>query len=115
MAIRGTEGLTDEQIRTEIAAGGRFVHYLYCISVVFMTFRRPSPLYFLRAGESSVGRGLPYSALAFFLGWWGIPWGPIWTIQSLWANFSGGKDVTNAVLAHAANAAATAIPRSQHG
>ena len=29
---------------------------------------------------------------------WGIPWGPIWTIQSLAVNFRGGKDVTDAVV-----------------
>jgi hypothetical protein len=37
--------------------------------------------------------------LSAFLGWWGIPWGPIYTIQSLSKNISGGKDVTDQVLA----------------
>jgi hypothetical protein len=27
-------------------------------------------------------------------GWWGIPWGPIFSIQSLITNFKGGKDLT---------------------
>jgi hypothetical protein len=30
-------------------------------------------------------------------GWWGIPWGPIFTVQSLVVNFKGGKDITAAV------------------
>jgi hypothetical protein len=27
-------------------------------------------------------------------GWWGIPWGPIYTVQSLWVNLRGRHDVT---------------------
>jgi hypothetical protein len=29
-------------------------------------------------------------------GWWGIPFGPVFTIQSLWRNLNGGIDVTDA-------------------
>jgi hypothetical protein len=43
-------------------------------------------------------KGLPFSLLSLFLGWWGIPWGPIYTVQALWVNFSGGKDVTREIL-----------------
>jgi hypothetical protein len=32
-------------------------------------------------------------------GWWGIPWGPVWTLVTLGQNVSGGKDVTAPVLA----------------
>jgi hypothetical protein len=28
------------------------------------------------------------------MGWWGIPWGPIRSVQSLWTNLKGGVDVT---------------------
>jgi tetrahydromethanopterin S-methyltransferase subunit E len=92
-------------LQQEIASGGQFVVYQYCISVLIMTFRRSSDIYFISASESRVLKGLGFSLLSFFLGWWGIPWGPIYTIQALWINFNGGKDVTQEVLASMAKAA----------
>jgi hypothetical protein len=98
MAIVGIEGMTREQLELEVRRGGRFVVFLYCISVLIMTFRRGSEVHFLRSGDGAIGRGLPYTLLTLFLGWWGIPWGPIYTVQCLATNLGGGKDVTDAVL-----------------
>lgn len=41
--------------------------------------------------------GLKYTFLSLVVGWWGIPWGPIYTIASVAKNFAGGGDVTDAV------------------
>jgi hypothetical protein len=98
MKITGLDGMTDSEINSELQRGARFVFYQYCISVVILTFKRPSNIYFIRAGESPIMQGLKFSLLSFLLGWWGIPWGPIYTIQSLWVNFGGGKDVTQDVV-----------------
>lgn len=46
---------------------------------------------------SSVGKGLGFTLLSLLFGWWGIPWGPIYTIGALITNFSGGRDVTQEV------------------
>ncbi len=51
------------------------------------------------------GRFLPaalYTLLTLALGWWGIPWGPIYTLEALGANLAGGRRVTVAELMHAA-------------
>ena len=50
------------------------------------------------ADDSPVNKGLRYSAISLLLGWWGIPWGPIWTISTMVSNFRGGKDVTGQVV-----------------
>ncbi len=93
--IIGMEGIqSGSHLQQEIASGAKFVIYQYCISVLIMTFKRPSGIYFVRAEESRVMKGLGFTLLSLVLGWWGIPWGPIYTIQSLWVNFHGGKDVT---------------------
>jgi len=113
MKIVGTDGLSSEQIHTAVQQGARFVIYQYCVSVLVMTFRRPSSIYFLKPGESAVGKGLGFSAMTLVLGWWGIPWGPIYTVQSLWKNFGGGIDVTRDVLAQSAGAQASAMPQAQ--
>ena len=99
MKIQGTEGMAPDQIRFEIQRGAKFVFYYYCVSLLVITLRRSSPVYFVPAGQSSFSKGLPWTLLTFFLGWWGIPWGPIYSIQSLVVNLGGGKDVTADIAA----------------
>ncbi len=113
MKIQGIEGMSIEQVRFEVQRGGKFVFYHYCISIVVMTFRRSSPVHFIPAGHSSFGKGLPWTFLTLVMGWWGIPWGPIFSVQSLIVNFQGGKDVTKEVMAmlQPAQAAAAAAGR----
>ena len=98
MKIHGLDNITGAQLAEEIDKGGKFVIYQYCVSILIMTFRRPSEIYFIRAGESAVGKGLGFTVLSLVLGWWGIPWGPIYTVGSVITNFQGGKDVTDAVV-----------------
>jgi hypothetical protein len=94
MKIVGAENMSPDQLRFEIQRGAKLVLYQYCISILVMTFRRASSIYLIPAGESTITKGLPFTFLSLIAGWWGIPWGPIWTIQSLVVNFQGGKDVT---------------------
>ena len=96
--IHGIEGLTPGELRHQIDLGGRFVYYKYVISVLVLTFRRSSGVYFVRPGENRTVKGLGWTALTFFLGWWGIPWGPIWSIASIYTNLAGGEDVTGKVV-----------------
>ena len=96
--IRGIEGMKHGELDFEIQRGAKFVLFQYCISVIVLTFRRPSDIYFLRQGENAVVKGLPFTFLSLVAGWWGIPWGPIYTVQSVYNNSRGGKDVTQAVV-----------------
>src|SRR5215210_4550175 len=96
--ITGVDGMTIEQLQQAIANGGKFVVYQYCISILVMTFKRSSGITFLRPGQSVFGSHASYSAISMFFGWWGIPWGPIWTISTLAKNFGGGQDVTREVM-----------------
>ncbi len=96
--IRGIEGMKHGELDFELQRGAKFVLFQYCISVVILTFRRPSDIYFLRQGENAAVKGLPFTLLSLVAGWWGIPWGPIYTIQSVYNNSRGGKDVTQAVV-----------------
>jgi hypothetical protein len=98
MKIVGIEGISQQQLDAELRKGGKFVIYQYCVSVLILTFRRPSSIYFIRSGQSAVGKGIGFTLLSFLAGWWGIPWGPIYTIQSITRNLGGGRDVTREVL-----------------
>jgi hypothetical protein len=64
-----------------------------------ITFFRSSSITFVKADENKVVKGLGFTFLTLLLGWWGIPWGPIRSIQALVTNFKGGKDVTANVIA----------------
>jgi len=50
MKVHGIEGMSPDQIVFEIDRGGKFVFYRYCISVLILTFRRSSDIYFIPSG-----------------------------------------------------------------
>lgn len=100
MAIQGLpENITASELYAQVGRGGRFVVFQYCISVLVMTFKRSSDVFYLAPGQSGVRSGLPYTLLSLVVGWWGIPWGFIYTPMVLFTNLTGGKDVTAEVLA----------------
>lgn len=86
------------ELQQEIQQGAKFVLFQYCISILILTFKRSSNVYFIRPDENAFVKGLPFTLLSLVLGWWGIPWGPIYTVQSVWVNSKGGKDVTSEIL-----------------
>jgi hypothetical protein len=71
MRVDGIDGLTPAELETALAAGGRLVFFEYCISLFVASLRRPSRIYLLRAGDSALVRGLPYSLVSLLLGWLG--------------------------------------------
>ncbi len=71
-----------------ITAQPRYAIYWRVISFVVGTVRQPVQGIFCRACADR--RGLAASAATWALGWWGVPWGPFWTIKALWCNLLGG-------------------------
>jgi hypothetical protein len=98
--IKNIDGLSVSQIQAMVNQGGKFVVFPYTISILVMTFQRSSDIYFIRPGEGSIKYSFPFVALNAVLGWWGFPWGPIYTIGALINHISGGKNVTAEVLPH---------------
>jgi hypothetical protein len=96
--IRGAEHLTPEQLVGVIGAGGRLVLFEYCVSLLVVTLRCPTDVYLLRPGQYGAILSLPYTLLTFALGWWGVPWGFVYTPLVLVNNLSGGSDVTAEVV-----------------
>jgi len=97
--IVGVDGMAVSELKDELARGGRFVVFEYCISIVVMTFKRSSAIYFIRAGQNSLKHSAGFTLLSLVARWWGIPWGPIYTIGSVVTNVAGGRDVTQGVIA----------------
>lgn len=101
MSISGLEGLSNEDVHVQLNKGAKFVRYGYCVSLLLVTFRRESDIQFIRYDQSAFLRGLPYTGLSLLVGWWGIPWGLIYTPWVVGVNCLGGRDVTDEVLAAA--------------
>jgi hypothetical protein len=99
MQIEGLANLGPSKLEHELAQGGRFVFYEYCISLLIFSLRRPSRVYYLRPGQSGLAQGWPYSLISLLLGWWGLPWGFIYTPLALVTNLAGGCDITAQVRA----------------
>lgn len=96
--INGIENMSGAELSAELQKGGKFVVYEYAISLLVITFYRSSNITFVKADEGSIVKGLGFTLLTLVMGWWGIPWGPIRSIQALITNFKGGKDVTDRVV-----------------
>jgi hypothetical protein len=103
MKIIGLDNMTVGEVVEEVNRGGKFVIFQYNISVLVMSFKNPTDIYFVRAGEGTFGKSIGPTLISFFLGWWGFPFGLIFTVESLFVNLKGGRDVTrdvmNAILA----------------
>lgn len=106
--IKGLDGMTTDQINHELSHGAKFVVFQYCISILVMTFKRSSSIYFVKASESGAIKSIGFTLISFVFGWWGIPWGPIYTVGSIYNNLSGGKDITQDVIKSVNNATAKA-------
>lgn len=97
--VEGVDGLTGAEIEALVQGGARFVFFEYCISFLIFSLRKPSAICFVRPEEWGWVRGLPYTILSLILGWWGLPWGVIYTPIVLVNNMAGGCDVTTEVCA----------------
>jgi hypothetical protein len=74
-------GRQDETIRLALM--------YYAISVIFITYRRgASGMWCERCRAFEAAK---WSIVSGLLGWWGVPWGPIYTIHALFVNAKGGS------------------------
>ncbi len=99
MKIRNIDGLSADDLQQEVKEGARFIFYPYTVSVIIVTFKRTSGVYLVRKKENAVIKGLPFTIISALFGWWGIPFGPKYSLESIQANLKGGKDVTDEVMA----------------
>lgn len=99
MRIKNIRGLSGENLQDEVKEGGRFIYYVFTISLIVVTFKRTSGVYLIRKKDNKVTKGIGFTLLSLLFGWWGIPYGPKYTLESIVTNVKGGKDVTDEVMA----------------
>jgi hypothetical protein len=71
-----------------VSAQPRYIIFWYVISLLFVTSRRTMQGVF--CPSCAPKRAVQASAITWMLGWWGFPWGPIWTIGALYRNLLSG-------------------------
>jgi len=63
--------------------------YQVAVSFLIVTFRFPTRIYIV--GNHATGMIAAFcTVISLALGWWGIPWGPIYTLQVVARNVRGG-------------------------
>ena len=98
MKILGVDGLSPESLQRELELGAKLVQFEYCFSMILVTCKRSSEVHFIKSSDNRFLKALPYILVTAIFGWWGFPWGPIYTVGALFTNCTGGKDVTSLLL-----------------
>src|SRR6185437_5217708 len=71
--------------------------YQACISFLVATTRFRSPRLVV-GSDKSEGTAIIYTLISALFGWWGFPWGFIYTPQAIYRNLRGGYRQTIAEL-----------------
>ncbi len=88
--------------------------FMYAVSLLVVTFRNGSGGILCRRCRRT--EATKWTIVSALFGWWGIPWGPIYTIQAIAENLAGGQQDAsmNAAILRAVGATLVArkeIPR----
>ncbi len=92
----------------------RLVKYQTCFSFVIMSDKFESR-YYIKGQHSAVAVASSYTLVTLLLGWWGLPWGPIFTIQAIANNLRGGEAVTVRELLEPKRAESSGHPSKNTG
>ncbi len=94
------DGMTMEQLRAQVARGGRFLIFWYCISPIAFTVKLYSRSIFVPAGESPLPLIRKYNLISFIFGWWCPSPGLKYTVRYTSLNRKGGVDVTDEIMSN---------------
>ena len=73
--------------------------YDAALSFLLVSFKIPSRFYVVDQDATGIAAAI-FSSVSLLLGWWGLPWGPVYTVQALWTNLKGGVKQTVSELLH---------------
>lgn len=76
-----------------VTAQPRYAIYRHVISAVFITWRTVNQGIF--CSECGAKNACRASLKTWLLGWWGLPWGPVYSIQAIFWNMRGGEQPTS--------------------
>jgi hypothetical protein len=71
-----------------VSAQPRYIVFWYVVSVLVSTTRKSFQGVF--CSSCAPKKAIYASAITWLSGWWGFPWGPIWTVGALYRNLLNG-------------------------
>ncbi len=78
---------------SKVTAQPRYTIFYEVKSFVVLTIREPIQGIF--CSDCAGRKALKASVVTWLLGWWGFPWGPIYSLQAIFTNMFGGKQPEN--------------------
>ena len=72
-----------------VTAETEITQYQIALSALLVSAKSPSRFYFV-GHEPTLGIAVFATVVSLIFGWWGIPWGPVYTIQAASRNIRGG-------------------------
>lgn len=87
----------------KVTAQPRYAIFYQVVSVIFSTTR--SAVQGIFCSVCAEKKALKASAFTWLFGWWGFPWGPIYSVQAIFNNMIGGQrpaDINARLAAHQA-------------
>lgn len=93
------EEKTYSSVVDQVMDGNRYVTIPFVVSIVIMSFQRQmGGVHVVGNGSFPTGPLVGASLITVLFGWWGIPFGIIFSFVSCFHLFKGGRDVTFLVL-----------------
>jgi hypothetical protein len=77
----------------KVTAQPRYAIFFEVKSYIFQTTR--STIQGIFCSGCAEKKAFKATAITWVLGWWGIPWGPIYSLQAIFTNMFGGKQPAN--------------------
>lgn len=92
----------DHPLVTEVMQGKRYVTYPFVFSILILSFQRSvGGVRVVETGKWPVGPLFGAAVVTILFGWWGFPWGLLWTPLALFHLWNGGRDSTRDILSKA--------------
>ena len=88
---------SDEELLRALERGATIVRYPYVISAVLASFKLESRAVLIEQSSRRYVQAIPYLLFTLAFGWWGVPWGPIFTAKALWCLIQGGEEITDVI------------------
>jgi hypothetical protein len=91
-----------QELVSLVMEGTRFITIPYAFSIIILSFRRSmGSVHQVDSVNWPISQVILAAVITTLFGWWGIPFGVIWSILSLFYLWSGGRDSTREILTSA--------------
>lgn len=94
--LGNSDSFSFSEIQNLKSKNGKFVTFQWIIPLpMFTPVKRLSKVYFVSKASEAKDYAKKYNLINLLIGWWGLPFGPVYLVKSIALNNQGGIDVTD--------------------